>query len=139
MSLKNKKKTADFIPNETTTETLRSIVDSDSIDCASAFNLSRKLSLPTSETGLYLDHCNIRLKRCQIGLFGYGSGNKLIKKLSSLDPSLSDRITSLTENDRLSCASVFIIASEFRISKVDVGNACETLGIKINGCRFGAF
>jgi hypothetical protein len=42
-------------------------------------------------------------------------------------------------DDRLTCAAAWKIAEENGIAKLDVANACETLGVKIASCQLGAF
>lgn len=140
MARRNKKPPVDFSPDEAVKERFLHHIHDNRLPCAEAFALSEKLALSEATLGHYADACNVRLEKCQIGLFGYGPGKKrLVEKKDAVPDNLAQALTRQTTDGVVTCASVFDIAQGLGIGKIDVGNACETLGIKIKGCRFGAF
>lgn len=111
----------------------------DLLSCASAFKLSEELGITRAETGDYADQLGLRLTKCRIGLFGYGKGIRLVKKLDKIDKKLEKKIKELSEDKKISCENLFKVAGELNTSLVEVGSACETAGIKITKCQLGAF
>jgi hypothetical protein len=142
MSRKNKKLPADFTPDEALASRILQSIPEKAITCADAFALAGELNLTKKDLGLYADYLAIDLRKCQIGLFGNGTGTgkkKLIETLDRLDPALEAAVKESARDNIISCAAVFDIAARLNMDKVAVGSTCQTLGIKIKGCRFGAF
>jgi hypothetical protein len=140
MTRRNKILPDDFSPSDAIRQRFVQHVADGKLACSEAFRLSGELGLPESEIGNYADLCGVRLVKCQIGLFGYGPEKKrLVETRDLLDPDLASAVRSLSNGGVILCVEVFGLAESFKISKVDVGCACETLGIRVKGCRFGAF
>lgn len=139
MSRLNKEMPADFIPDDKVSEQFKQRFNEGKMPCASAFSTAEEWGIPTRTLGLYADFHKFQITRCQIGLFGYGKGVKLVKKLDALDPEIEKAVRSRTQDNIMTCDDVFAIAKEMKVSKVDVGSVCQTLDIKIKKCRFGAF
>ncbi|MBU1171670.1 MAG: hypothetical protein KKD44_19120 [Proteobacteria bacterium] len=129
----------DFIPDKTICIQIRTRLNSGKLPCATAFRLAEELGINENELGYYADHLDIRLEKCQIGLFGHDKNTKLIKHLDVLDNALEQAVLTAATNGVIRCEQVFDMAKRFGLSLVMVGSACETLGIKIKHCRFGAF
>ncbi len=108
------------------------------VSCAVAFEISKQLSVSPKVVGTAIDLMNLKIVKCQIGLFGYASGKKI-----KAEPFPGDRlkaaILAASVDKRLSCFAVWHIAEDLEIGKMAVGNACEALGIKIKPCQLGAF
>jgi hypothetical protein len=140
MSRLTKIRPADFRPDETLCTLLTKRLPDGEMPCATGFALARELGITTQELGHYADHLNLRLVKCQIGLFGQGKGGKkLIQTLDRVDEALREAIVAAGNDSVMTCEQVFDIARTHKCSQVAVGSACETLGIKIRQCRFGAF
>lgn len=108
------------------------------IPCAAAFAVAHDLGITPADVGKTMDLLEVRLVKCQLGLFGYPE-NKIIKPASEVPDALKTLILAKLENKRLSCASCWQIAEEQHIPKMQVSAACETLSIKIKPCQLGAF
>ena len=139
MSRLNKQLPADFTPDDEVSEQIRQRFHTGKMPCGSALEAAVEWNMPTMTLGHYADYLRFPLTRCQIGLFGYGKGTKLVKVLESVDPVLADAVRSKTTDNIIRCEDVFAIAEEKNVDKVDVGSVCQTLGIKIKHCRLGAF
>jgi hypothetical protein len=96
------------------------------------------------QVGKACDEGGIRLSRCQLGLFGYGSKaegkHKTVRALDHVPPDLGSAIRRAMRKDgNITCAAAWKIASALKIDKMTVSNAAETLGVRITPCQLGAF
>ena len=109
------------------------------ITCKKAEEIAGELGATLEETGRTIDILNIKITKCQLGLFGYGESQKIVQPAKEMPPDLKKSITSSLENGMLSCAAAWEIAGKFNISRMKVAAACEALQIKIKPCQLGAF
>jgi hypothetical protein len=109
------------------------------ISCAAAHGVAKTVELPPAEIGMTLDLMEVRLMRCQLGLFGYTPENRIVKKADQWDAALEKEIRQALQDGRLPCADAWSIARRQGISRLAVGNVCEALGIKVRPCQLGAF
>jgi hypothetical protein len=109
------------------------------LPCAIAFDIVEKLKISPATVGACADRLKIRLIKCQLGLFGYQPEKKRLKPGAEVKAGLKSAIETELVNDRLPCASAWKIAENLGIAKMEVSNACETLGVKIKPCQLGAF
>ena len=111
----------------------------DKIPCAVAFEIAKKLKISPSMTGMAIDLLNIKITKCQLGLFGYKSHKKMLKSTNPLHPDLTEAISEAAVEGRISCKRAWDISYRFGIHKVAVSRACESMRIKIKTCQLGAF
>ena len=109
------------------------------ISCIKAFDIAKQLSVPVASIGTTMDLLDIKLTKCQLGLFGHKPAKKLFKPLDQADPEVKDAISKALTNGRLSCKDAWDISSRCNVTKITVSSTCELLGIKINHCQLGAF
>lgn len=114
-------------------------VKNNSISCKKAEEIAVEIGFSLEETGRTIDILNIKITKCQLGLFGYGETQKIVQPAKEIPPELKENITSALENERLSCAAAWEIAGKMNISRTKVASACEALNIKIKPCQLGAF
>jgi hypothetical protein len=114
-------------------------VKNNSISCKKAEEIAEEMGFSLEETGRTIDILNIKINKCQLGLFGYGETQKIVQPAKEIPPELKENITSALENERLSCAAAWEIAGKLNISRTKVAAACEALQIKIKPCQLGAF
>jgi hypothetical protein len=107
--------------------------------CAVAFEVAGRLSVAPSQVGITADLLNIKLSKCQLGLFGYQPDNKLVRADKATEAPLREAILGARVGNHLPCESAWAIAARLRVGKIAVGHACEALGIRIRGCQLGAF
>jgi len=113
-----------------------SLVDG-KLPCAVAFRIADELVLEPKEVGDLADELDIKISRCQLGLFGHE--RRIVKPAQDVAEELTERLkTSLVEG-RLPCAKAWEIARELRIKRVRVGRAADALGIRISQCQLGCF
>lgn len=109
------------------------------ISCQSAHGIADALKVSPHEVGVAIDLADGRIIKCQLGLFGYGKGKKMVKASESIATVLRHAIDAALENNQLSCAAAWRIADELAVPRLSVANACESLGIRIKPCQLGAF
>jgi hypothetical protein len=107
--------------------------------CKTAHKIASTLTVSPSQVGVSIDLHNGRIKACQLGLFGYGKVKTIAQGNPAIDMELKSAIQSALVDGLLSCAAAWHIADAIGIARMEVGRACETLGIKINQCQLGAF
>ena len=110
------------------------------IACADAHEIAMEVGIPPAEIGRTIDILEIRINRCQLGLFGHDeSSGKVVLPWNDVDISLEKAIREKTDDGRVSCLSLWNISEATGRSKFDMTSACNALGIKICCCQLGAF
>jgi hypothetical protein len=107
--------------------------------CAVAFEVAESLGVPPEEVGFTLDVLEVKVVKCQLGLFGYAPVKRIVKPAERVSPDLEKAIRGALVNGRLPCASAWALAEKRRLKKMEISSACETLGIKIGPCQLGTF
>jgi hypothetical protein len=120
-------------------EAVRSRALQGGLPCSTAFEIAEELSVKPLDVGRSADLLDLRICRCQLGLFGYEPEKRIVKPLPSVDDELCKAIRAYLPEDRLPCAAAFNLAEKFKLAKLTVSSTCETLGIRIGSCQLGAF
>jgi len=120
-------------------EAVRPKVSNGKIACAAVHKIAVDLDIPPSEVGQTIDLMELRLHRCQLGLFGYGPQRRIVEPVESVTPTLREAIEASLVDNRLPCRVAWAIAEKLGIKKMDVSSACEALKIKICDCQIGSF
>jgi hypothetical protein len=110
--------------------------------CVLAEKISKELGIEISEVGITADLLEIKIKRCQLGLFGYGKKpqhGKGIQAADSVSEEMELAIDEAAENGEVTCAALWAIADRLGTKRKEISAACETLKIKIRKCQLGAF
>ena len=130
---------SDLQPDPSIEKRLRERCPTGELPCAVAFDVAKELGASAAAVGQTADLMNLRLVKCQLGLFGYSPEKKIVRKAQSVDETLADALQESQENNRLPCALAWEIADRLQLRKMAVSNACEKLGIKVKPCQLGAF
>jgi len=109
------------------------------VPCAVAFKIASELGVAPELMGKTADLLELRLKKCQLGLFGYEPDSRIVKPAETVSEELETCIRKALTDNRLSCEKAWGIAKKLGLTKMAISSACETLGIKINACQLGAF
>ena len=109
------------------------------LPCAVAFQIAEELGVTARAVGNAANAVDVRLARCQLGLFGYGEHRSIFEAAEEVSPELEQAIREGLVLGRIPCAVAWAIATRFGIPRVQVTNAAEALGIKIGQCQLGAF
>ena len=125
--------------NQKVSRAIEKTVVQGKISCADAAKLADELTVSMGEIGFTVDLMEIRITKCQLGLFGYESQNGKVIPAKSVHVDLEKAIHASSTDGRLACVASWEIAKRFNIPKTDVSSACEALNIKIKPCQLGAF
>lgn len=109
------------------------------LPCAAAFEVAKEVKVLPDAVGEAADLLELRLVKCQLGLFGYRPQKSIVKPAISVPQDLKEAILGGLVNDRLPCKTAWNIAEKLRIRKMRISGACDALGIKIKPCQLGAF
>ena len=114
------------------------------ITCPRAFALARRLGISPAEAGAAADDLGVRVSRCQLGLFGYGSKadgkNKIVQAMDPVPSGLAARLLAAAgERGAVTCAQVWDVARQARIGRLAAAGAAQGLGIHVSECQLGCF
>jgi hypothetical protein len=129
-------------PNEQIAKAIREKASAEGLACAVAEKISKELNVNISEIGIAADLLEVKIKKCQLGLFGWGKKpghGKEIHAADSVSADMKRAIEDVKKNGQVTCAAVWAIADRLGTERKAVSAACETLGIKIHACQLGAF
>ncbi len=118
---------------------LQGLTEKGEIACADVFKVVSELGVSSSEAGKAVDLLNIKLIKCQLGLYGYSPERIIIKPAENVSQELESMIRNNLVEERLPCAHAWKIAADLKMKKMDVSSAAEALKIKIKPCQLGAF
>ncbi len=118
---------------------IRAGLKEEGVPCGHAEGVARELDVTMQEVGKAIDLMEIRINRCQLGLFGYRPERKIVQAAPEVSAELEQAIRAALEDGRLSCLRAWEIAVRFELPRMGVSAACETLDIKIGPCQLGAF
>jgi hypothetical protein len=113
--------------------------------CVTAFRIAKELDVTPLAVGETADALEVRLSRCQLGLFGYGrpgrsrEPRRVVEPAEEVSPELEQAIQEGLVEGRLPCTVAWEIAARFGMPKLHVANAAEKLEIRIRPCQLGAF
>ncbi len=126
-------------PDPELADALRAKSPDGRIGCAQAFDTARSTGRSPAVVGKALDDLEIRITRCQLGLFGYTPNKKVVEPAGEALPDIEKDVLAALVNNALPCGRAWEIASLHRTPKMTVSAVCERLGIKISPCQLGAF
>jgi hypothetical protein len=107
--------------------------------CAEAFRIAEELGVAPLAVGQTANELDVRLARCQLGLFGHGPQKSITEAAEEIPPDLEQAIREGLILGRLPCAVAWAIAARFGMPKLHVANAAEGLEVRIAQCQLGAF
>jgi hypothetical protein len=107
--------------------------------CAVAFKIAEELEVSPADIGKTADLLDLRLNKCQLGLFGYKPDKKTVKARAPENRQMEEAIQNALIDGQLACRDAWDIANRYNVSKLAVSGACESLSIKIKPCQLGAF
>ncbi len=105
------------------------------LSCAAA----HAIGAAPAEVGRNMDLMEVRLSKCQLGLFGYSPNKKIVTPAESVATELEAAINAVAVDGRLSCESAWQVAAAQGIKRLELSAACEALGLKVKPCQLGAF
>ena len=113
------------------------------VPCAVAHYIAADVGVAPLEVGDTLNEMDVRINMCQLGLFGYAQKGKpayrIFKAMEDVPEDLAAAINEAAVDGRVSCVALWKIGAEFDLSRHEMGNAVEGLGLKVKPCQLGCF
>ena len=128
--------------NEQIAKAIREKSSGGKLVCAMGERISKELKVGIAEVGTTADLLEVKIKECQLGLFGWGekpSHGKDIQAADSVSVEIKSALEKAAVNGRVACAALWTIADQLGVKRKVVSAACETLRLKIRSCQLGAF
>lgn len=135
-----KKHGPDAVADETVAKALRQRgAQGGTLSCAVAFDVTERLQQEPAVVGRTADLLELRLVKCQLGLFGHGQKKGTATPVQSVPSQIQEAIRKGLEDGRLPCKTAWKIAEAFSLRKMKIGAICDAMAIKIGPCQLGAF
>ena len=109
------------------------------ISCVNAHSVAEKAGITPEKAGIQADLIELRVVKCQLGLFGHPPDGKKLDPDVDISAELEQKLDNSSENGRITCRDCWKIADGMKIARNRVGSACEKKGLKIKQCQLGAF
>jgi hypothetical protein len=113
------------------------------LPCAVAHYIAIQVGVAPLEVGRTADEMGVRINMCQLGLFGYARKGKpayrIYTPMEDVPEDLAAAIREAAADGRISCAALWKIGKEFDLSRHEMGNAVEGVGLKVKPCQLGFF
>jgi hypothetical protein len=110
------------------------------VTCVAAHVIAKKLGRSPLEVGMNIDLLEKRIRRCQLGLFGYGKRKKkMVKPAAMVTDKLQQAIREASEDSRITCKDAWDLAKQMSLTKMEMSSACEAMGVRVKKCQLGAF
>ena len=132
----------DTTRNELIAKAIREKSSGGALGCAMGEKISKELRVDMAEVGITADLLEIKVKECQLGLFGWGdkpNHGKDIRATDSVSVEIKSAVEEAAVNGSVTCAALWRIADQLSVKRKVVSAACDTLGLKIRACQLGAF
>jgi hypothetical protein len=114
---------------------VKDFIKDGSLSCPDSEKIAASLGIPISDIGRNTDLKEIRLSRCQLGLFG----PKVLTSVENITKNVRSQVSSSLEDGRLPCEASWVLAKQLNVSRLEIGAICEGMNIKISKCQLGAF
>lgn len=113
------------------------------LPCNQAFAVAKILGVEPLSVGLAANEADIRISRCQLGLFGYGpkaeGKHKIVHPMENVPERLAARLRAEAEGGGITCAAVWRAADGLGLTRLEASSAVEAMGLKVSRCQLGCF
>ncbi len=109
------------------------------LHCAVAFKIAKEAQVPKVAVGEMTDRLDIRVTNCQIGCFKVDKTIHDNSAHEDLDDGIVSKLNALKENNELTCANVFDLAEQLKLTPMEIADAANLRNLKIHNCQLGCF
>jgi len=111
------------------------------LPCSFAFRIASENGWAPSQVGAEVNRLDVRISRCQLGLFGYDSFHQkgFIQSLANIPGDVTVSLKAAEIDGTVSCAALWRIAEEHGLPRIAIACAVETIGLRITPCQLGCF
>lgn len=129
-------------PDEEIVKAIREKSQAGEFTCAMAEKISKEMKVTMAEVGRTSDLIEVKIKKCQLGLFGWGGKQghgKAIEAVFPVPEEIKKVLEASAEKRAVTCATLWEIADRLGMERRAISSACEALGLKIRDCQLGTF
>ena len=123
--------------------TIRKRLEGGKLPCSQAHAAAQELGVEPLTVGEAADEADIRIARCQLGLFGYGpkaeGKHKIVQPMGTVPELLAHKLSEQAGPDGITCLSIWQIADELSFQRIEASSAVEALGLRVSRCQLGCF
>jgi len=113
------------------------------LPCSQAHTIAQILDVEPLTVGLAATEADIRISRCQLGLFGYGpkaeGKHKIVQPMDNVPERLAARLRAASESDGITCAAIWEIADDLGFTRLEASSAVEAMGLRVSRCQLACF
>ncbi len=118
-------------------------LDDGQLPCNQAFAIAQILGVDPLTVGMAANEADIRISRCQLGLFGYGpkaeGKHKIVHPMDEVPERLAARLRAAADQGGLPCKAVWKVADGLGYKRIEASSAVEAMGLKVTRCQLGCF
>jgi hypothetical protein len=130
---------------------IRERLEDGRLPCSQAFALADDLEVEPITVGMEANDADIRISRCQLGLFGYGpkseGKHKIVHAMEKVPERLAARLRAEAEQDQqsegaeagITCRGIWRAADDLGYPRMKASSAVEAMGLKVTRCQLGCF
>lgn len=113
------------------------------LPCNHAFAIAKTQNTDPLTVGLAANDADIRVSRCQLGLFGYGpkseGKHKIVQAMDDVPERLAVRLRDKAIDGGITCAAIWEVADALGYKRIEASGAVEAIGLHISLCQLGCF
>jgi len=111
------------------------------LPCAFAFRLAGEHEWTPAQVGAEANRMDVRISRCQLGLFGYDSFRQkgLLQSFDEVPGDITVSLRAAANESQIACAALWRIADEHGVPRMAIACAAETLELRVTPCQLGCF
>jgi hypothetical protein len=113
------------------------------LPCNQAFAIAKTLGTDPLTVGFAANGADIRVSRCQLGLFGYGpkkeGKHKIVQALDEVPERLAARLRDRATGSDITCAAMWEVADGLGFKRLEASSAAEAMGLRVSHCQLGCF
>ena len=129
--------------NEELLQAMNGKLENGRLPCNQAFGIAQILDIDPLTVGMAANDNDIRISRCQLGLFGYGpkaeGKHKIVHAMDEVPGRLAVRLRAAAEGDKITCTAVWKVADGLGYRRIEASSAVEAMGLKVSRCQLGCF
>ena len=125
--------------NEKIAGKLKEKISNNRLSCAEAHSIAGELNVSPAEVGTVIDLLEVRIVKCQLGLFGLGTEKSIPALSDNVNQEIEPAVRSALVNSRIPCLTAWELAKKFGISRPMIAAVCEAMKVKVSPCQLGAF
>jgi hypothetical protein len=113
------------------------------LPCNQAFAIASIQGLEPLAVGFAANDLDIRISRCQLGLFGYGpkseGKHKIVHAMDEVPEKLAGRLRTASDKGQITCSALWQVADGLGYKRLEASAAAEAMGLKVSRCQLGCF